>query len=66
MSTALSTWFSREIFWKEYRQMRSFWLAMAILTVLLELLVYASTAGTNTIALFAVGIGFPAFYPEQP
>lgn len=62
MSTGFSRWFSREIFWKEYRQMRAFWLAMAILTVLLELLVYASTAGTNTTALFAVGIGFPAFY----
>jgi len=50
--------------WKEYRLQRAFWISMAVLTVLVELLVLAFVRpGPERITwLFAIGLGFPAFY----
>jgi len=50
--------------WKEYRLQRAFWISMAVLTVLVQLLVLAFVwPGPERITwLFAIGLGFPAFY----
>jgi ABC-type transport system involved in multi-copper enzyme maturation permease subunit len=50
--------------WKEYRLQRAFWISMAVLTVLVELLVLAFVrAGPERVTwLFAIGLGLPAFY----
>jgi len=50
--------------WKEYRIQRAFWVSMAVLTALLELIVLVSIGkpSDRTPLLFAVGLALPAFY----
>ncbi len=50
--------------WKEYRLQRAFWISMAVLTVLVQLLVLALVRpGADRITwLFTLGLGLPAFY----
>lgn len=56
--------FSYRIFWKEYRQMRGFWISVLALTVLLQLIVAVplmGSPGAND-ALYALAICFSALY----
>ncbi len=50
--------------WKEYRLQRALWISMAVLTVLVQLLVLVFVQpGVDRITyIFAIGLGFPAFY----
>ncbi|MHC4401719.1 MAG: hypothetical protein ACYTG0_18770 [Planctomycetota bacterium] len=50
--------------WKEYRLQRAFWIAMAVLTVLLQLAVLAfiPPVDDRVSSLFAVALALPAFY----
>ena len=50
--------------WKEYRQLRGFWIAMAVLAVVahLYLLVIVRNPGSQLEALFAVALTIPALY----
>ena len=50
--------------WKEYRLMRSFWIAMAVLAVILELIACASVWSPNDSVqlIFAMALVLPAFY----
>jgi hypothetical protein len=50
--------------WKEYRLQRAFWISMAVLTVLIELLVlsFVRPGPERVTWLFAIGLGLPAFY----
>ncbi len=50
--------------WKEYRLMRSFWIAMAVLTVILQLIACFSVWDANDRAdfNFIVALTLPAFY----
>jgi len=50
--------------WKEYRLLRAFWISIAALTVLIELLIWwnADSDQERIQALFIVGLGLPAFY----
>ena len=50
--------------WKEYRLMRSFWIAMAVLAVLLEVILYFTVLPPNDsmLAIFTMALALPAFY----
>ena len=50
--------------WKEYRLMRSFWIAMAVLAVILELIACISVWSPNDSVqmIFAMALVLPAFY----
>lgn len=55
------------VFWKEYRTQRSFWLAVAVGTVLLQLMVLIvavnlDNASSVTNVLFAMAVLMPTFY----
>ncbi len=53
------------LIWKEYRMLRSFWIALAVMTVLAELVVLAFGAGTvdeRVAVLFGFGLAATAFY----
>ncbi len=52
------------IVWKEYRLQRGFWIAMAVLTVMLQLLVLWSVdkPDQRIVTLFGVALGVSAFY----
>lgn len=62
MNATRGGWFSRQLLWKEYRQLRPFWLAMAGLTVLAELVAHLATAGRDVLPVYWIAIGLPAFY----
>lgn len=50
--------------WKEYRVQRAFWIAMAILTVLLQLIAvtFVTQPAERVKLLFHLALAFPAFY----
>jgi ABC-type transport system involved in multi-copper enzyme maturation permease subunit len=50
--------------WKEYRMQRAFWISMALLAVLLQLLVLICTRQEQFVParLFSLALGLPAFY----
>ena len=50
--------------WKEYRLMRSFWIAMAVITVLLEVLLCVTIwdPGVRVRMVFTIALALPAFY----
>jgi hypothetical protein len=52
------------LIWKEYRLMRSFWIAVAVLAVLLELIAWVSVWSPNDSVqmIFAMALALPAFY----
>jgi ABC-2 family transporter protein len=51
------------IVWKEYRALRAFWLAMAVLAVLIQLLIAKYPPGNNYAPqIFAMALMFPALY----
>ncbi len=57
----------RRLIWKEYRLQRALWLAVAAISSLLMLLVYAVGAGSLSEAeqwhpLFGIALVFPALY----
>ena len=56
--------FSYHILWKEYRQMRGFWLSVLALTVMLQLVVFAISMGKQGVMemLFALAMCFSALY----
>ncbi len=56
--------FSYHIFWKEYRQMRGFWLAVLAIAVALQLMVLAVNAGSqfSQDPMYALAVGFAALY----
>ena len=69
--------FSYHIFWKEYRQMRGFWLSILVMTAVLQLIVLASTLDSPArgdapyslavcfAALYALGCGATMFALEH-
>ena len=53
------------LFWKEYRLQRSLWIAMTVLTVMLQLLVavYERRLGSiGATTLYFIAVAFPALY----
>jgi hypothetical protein len=52
--------FSYHIFWKEYRQMRGFWLSVLAIAVALQLIAFAFSAGQ--FPLYPLAISFAALY----
>ena len=54
----------RRLIWKEYRLMRSFWIAMALLAVFLQLIARSSiwSSSDSLQMIFAVALVLPAFY----
>ena len=52
------------VVWKEYRTQRAFWIAMAVLTAFLQLIVVISVIKPTdrTDLLFHYGLGFPALF----
>ena len=54
----------RRLVWKEYRLMRSFWIAMAVLAVFLQLIARTSiwSSSDSLQMIFAVALVLPAFY----
>ncbi len=53
------------IFWKEYRAQGAFWISMALLTIVVELLIRAGRWESDVQrmqAIFMVGLGLAAFY----
>ena len=61
MTTAAIFW---RLFWKEYRLQRALWIAMAVLTTLLMLLVVEFTLvpRTDSTSMFGIAVALPAFY----
>ena len=68
--------FSYHIFWKEYRQMRSFWLSLLLVAVMLQLIIFAMTEHGHPqdsmtgmavcfAALYALGCGATMFAMEH-
>ncbi len=54
--------FSYQIFWKEYRQMRGFWLGLSGITVLLQVIVCFTAHGAAANSLYGVAICFTVLY----
>ena len=55
--------FSYHIFWKEYRQMRGFWLSVLAMTVVMQLIVFAVSFGSRTLEpVYGLSICFAALY----
>jgi hypothetical protein len=55
-------YFSYQVFWKEYRQMRGFWLAVLGLTVMLQVIVYVAAAGMEAGPLYGLAVCFSVLY----
>ncbi len=55
--------FSYQIFWKEYRQMRGFWLGLFGITVLLQVILCFTAPGSAANSLYGVAICFAVLYP---
>lgn len=55
----------RRVVWKEYRQIRSFWIAIFLFDLMLLAIVAACTLSARSVpteAFFSIGLAFPAFY----
>ncbi|MHB8897858.1 MAG: hypothetical protein ACYC6Y_03825, partial [Thermoguttaceae bacterium] len=56
------SWFSRQVFWKEYRQIRAFWWSVFALTVLLQLIVAVASGGEQAEPVYGLALCFSVLY----